>query len=114
MLLYHFDGKDDLVATVLRVSNDRSVAEIRARLPPPDVRGAVPASGQAVTSTAAGPLPAVYVEAAALGLFGREPYVTVVREANALWVAAMRRPSRGAGDARAPRPAAPWRCSTRP
>ena len=29
MLLYHFSDKNDLVATVLRVSNDRSVAAIR-------------------------------------------------------------------------------------
>ena len=41
MLLYHFGSKDDLVATVLRVSNDRSVAEIRALPPSPDVRSAV-------------------------------------------------------------------------
>ena len=32
MLLYHFDSKDDLVAAVLRVSNDRSVGEIAATL----------------------------------------------------------------------------------
>ena len=31
----------------------------------------------------------MYVEAAALGLFGREPYASVVREANKLWVAAV-------------------------
>jgi hypothetical protein len=31
----------------------------------------------------------VYVEAAALGLLGRQPYVSVVREANALWTAAL-------------------------
>ena len=41
MLLYHFDGKDDLVATVLRISNDRSVTAIRALPPAPDVRQAV-------------------------------------------------------------------------
>ena len=28
----------------------------------------------------------MYVEAAALGLFGREPYATVVREANEVWI----------------------------
>ena len=31
----------------------------------------------------------LYVEAAALGLLGREPYATVVREANEVWVAAV-------------------------
>ena len=41
MLLYHFASKDDLVATVLRTSNDRSVAVIRALGPSADVRSAV-------------------------------------------------------------------------
>ena len=39
----------------------------------------------------------MYVEAAALGLFGREPYVTVVREANERWVAALADHLVGAG-----------------
>ena len=41
MLLYHFADKADLTATVLRVSNDRSVRGIRALPPSPDVRRAV-------------------------------------------------------------------------
>jgi hypothetical protein len=31
----------------------------------------------------------LYVEAAALGLFGREPYATEVREANTAWMSAL-------------------------
>ena len=31
MLLYHFDGKDDLIATVISTSTDRSVEILRAR-----------------------------------------------------------------------------------
>jgi hypothetical protein len=31
----------------------------------------------------------MYVEAAALGLFGREPYASVVREANEVWTGAV-------------------------
>ena len=45
MLLYHFADKDDLVATVLRVSTDRSVEEIRALAPATDVPGSSWASG---------------------------------------------------------------------
>jgi AcrR family transcriptional regulator len=89
MLLYHFDGKDDLVATVLRVSNDRSMAAIRALAPAPDVRTAVLDLWAAFTSPALDRCQRVYVEAAALGLLGREPYVSVVREANTLWIAAV-------------------------
>ena len=89
MLLYHFDGKDDLVATVLRLSNDRSVAEVRALAPTPDVRSAVLALWRAVTSPRLDRCQRLYVEAAALGLFGREPYASVVRAANRVWVAAV-------------------------
>jgi AcrR family transcriptional regulator len=89
MLLYHFESKDDLVATVLRVSNDRSVAEVRALPPAPDVRGAVLGLWATVTSPRLASCQRMYVEAAALGLFGQEPYATVVREANRLWVAAV-------------------------
>ena len=89
MLLYHFDGKDDLVATVLRVSNDRSVAEIRLLPASVDVRRAVLDLWAAVTTPRLEKCQRMYVEAAALGLFGQEPYASVVREANELWVAAV-------------------------
>lgn len=89
MLLYHFAGKDDLVATMLRVSNDRSVAAIRALSPSRSVRHAVRRLWEAVSSPALDRCQRMYVEAAALGLLGREPYASVVREANAAWVAAV-------------------------
>ena len=89
MLLYHFENKDDLVASVLRVSNDRSVAVLRALPPSASVRGAVLDLWAAMSSPGLARCQRVYVEAAALGLFGHEPYVTVVSEANALWVAAV-------------------------
>jgi AcrR family transcriptional regulator len=89
MLLYHFAGKDDLVATMLRVSYDRSVAAIRALPPARGVRPAVRQLWKTVSSPALDRCQRMYVEAAALGLFGREPYASVVREANAAWVAAV-------------------------
>ena len=89
MLLYHFDGKDDLVATVLRTSSDRSVAEIRSLAPSRDVRTAVLDLWRAATAERMDRCQRLYVEAAALGLLGREPYVTVVAEANERWVRAM-------------------------
>jgi AcrR family transcriptional regulator len=89
MLLYHFAGKDDLVATVLRVSNDRSVADIRALAPASDVRAAVLGLWATVSAGQVYRCQRVYVEAAALGLFGQEPYVSVVREGNAVWVEAV-------------------------
>lgn len=89
MLLYHFEDKDDLVVTVLRVSNDRSVAEIRALPAAPDVRRAVLDLWALLSSPRLARCQRMYVEAAALGLFGLEPYASVVREANRLWVAAL-------------------------
>lgn len=90
MLLYHFDGKDDLVAAVLHTSNERSIAHLRS-LP---VAGSV---GEAVlalwaASSDGGQLERcqrLYVEAAALGLLGREPWAGVVRDANRAWLQAL-------------------------
>jgi AcrR family transcriptional regulator len=89
MLLYHFGTKDDLVARVLRLANDRSVAEVRRLPPASDVRTAVLGLWQTVTSPRLASCQRAYVEAAALGLFGQEPYASVVREANLVWVAAV-------------------------
>ena len=89
MLLYHFADKDDLVATVLRVGNDRSVARVRALPAASGVRRAVLDLWVEVTSSPVAACQRMYVEAAALGLFGQEPYASVVREANRVWVAAL-------------------------
>ncbi|HET6561729.1 MAG TPA: TetR/AcrR family transcriptional regulator [Marmoricola sp.] len=89
MLLYHFADKDDLVATVLRVSNDRSIREVEKLPDGDDVADAVRLLWHALTT---GPLEhcqRLYVEAAALGLLGREPYAGVVRQANEGWVASL-------------------------
>lgn len=89
MLLYHFAGKDDLVATVLRISNDRSVQAVRALPRSRSVRRAVQDLWRVSTSKESDHCHRMYVEAAALGLLGREPYVSVVREANEHWVEAI-------------------------
>ena len=86
MLLYHFAGKDDLVATVLRISNDRSIEAIRALPRSRSVRTAVLDLWRASASEELNRCHRMYVEAAALGLLGREPYASVVREANQRWV----------------------------
>jgi len=89
MLLYHFAGKDDLVATVLRISNDRSVEAVRALPRSRSVRTAVLDLWRVSTSEEFARCHRVYVEAAALGLLGRQPYASVVREANERWVEAL-------------------------
>ena len=72
MLNYHFGSKAGLVAAILREATDRSAAHIAALSPAPT------------------PQQRVYVEAAALGLFGSEPYATVVAAANKIWYEALR------------------------
>jgi AcrR family transcriptional regulator len=89
MLLYHFEDKDDLVATILRTTSERSGRSLRALPPSPGLRYAVLDLWRAVTTGPQQRCQRLYVEAAALGLFGREPYATAVRETNALWVSAV-------------------------
>ncbi|WP_248580909.1 TetR family transcriptional regulator [Nocardioides sp. InS609-2] len=86
MLLYHFGTKDNLVAAVLRESNDRAVAGIAALAPSADLRAAVHDLWSVVNSPELESCTRLYVEAAALGLLGREPYASVVREANEHWL----------------------------
>lgn len=89
MLLYHFAGKDDLVAALLRTSSDRSVAVVRDLPPSRGVRRAVLDLWTAVTTEPMDRCQRLYVEASALGLLGREPYLSEVSEANERWVKAL-------------------------
>jgi AcrR family transcriptional regulator len=89
MLLYHFGSKDELVAAVLNASNERSTGHIRALPPSADLRGAVHDLWAAMLIPQVDRCSRLYVEAAALGLLGKEPYVTVVRDSNDLWTRAL-------------------------
>jgi AcrR family transcriptional regulator len=89
MLLYHLGSKDQLVADILRSSNDRAVAAIATLPPSTDLRAAVEDLWATVQAGPTEQCTRIYVEAAALGLFGREPYASVVREANAVWMSAV-------------------------
>ena len=89
MLLYHFADKDDLVATILRTTITRSLRGLRELPASPGLRSAVLDLWRLMTTGPQQRCQRLYVEAAALGLFGREPYATVVRETNAIWVLAI-------------------------
>ncbi|MGZ5421143.1 MAG: TetR/AcrR family transcriptional regulator [Aeromicrobium sp.] len=90
MLNYHFGSTDELVASVLGVSNGRSAAQIQALKPAATVREAVLALWAALTGMEQQRCQRMYVEAAALGLLGREPYASAVRQANGVWLRALR------------------------
>ena len=90
MLLYHFRDKDDLVAAVLRVATDRAVDElVGLRLPDHGLHAAVVTLWEANTEGTLERCQRLYVQAAALGLLGKEPYFSVVREANDRWVSTL-------------------------
>jgi AcrR family transcriptional regulator len=97
MLLYHFESKDHLVAALVRTSTQRAVAAVRALPPSASVAAAVTDLWRVVSGPQVEPLQRLYVEAAASGLFGTEPYAAVVREANARWTAALEAHLRAAG-----------------
>jgi AcrR family transcriptional regulator len=89
MLLYHFGSKDELVAAVLRTSNEWSTAHVRAMEPSADLRAAVHDLWATMLIPQVDRCSRLYVEWAALGLLGTEPYASAAREANELWIAAL-------------------------
>jgi AcrR family transcriptional regulator len=88
MLLYHFSDKADLVATVLEVASHRAEQIIRAFQPSSDVRTAVLDLWGWFTSGQLQRCQRVYVQAAALGLLAKQPYMQVVRAGNRRWIEA--------------------------
>jgi AcrR family transcriptional regulator len=89
MLLYHFGSKDELVAAVLRTSNERSTSYVDALPPSADLRRCVHDLWATMRIPQVDRCSRLYVEAAALGLLGKEPYASVVREANDHWTRAL-------------------------
>ena len=87
MLIYHFGSKDALITAVLDASCNRSVRTIRELPASPSVRQAVLDLWEAYEQPKLQRCQRLYVEAAALGLFGREPYAGSVRASNDVWLA---------------------------
>lgn len=90
MLIYHFGGRDELVAAVVARANELSVAAVGALEPAEDVRAGVEALWRAYRADPLHGCLHIYLQAAATGLIGMEPYRSVVRETNELWYAALR------------------------
>ena len=86
MLIYHFGSKDALIAAVLAASCNRSVRTIQALPTSSSVRQAVLDLWEAFEVPQLLRCQRMYVEAAALGLFGREPYASSVRASNDVWM----------------------------
>ena len=89
MLIYRFGNKDSLVAEVLRTSTARATAYVARLRGSQDPHAAVRDLWAAVSHPAVDGCHRLYVEAAALRLFGQEPYASVVRETNKQWRSAV-------------------------
>jgi len=89
MLLYHFRSRDELVAAVVARASDRGVAAIDALPAVEGVRAGVNRLWQAFLAEPMHGCLDVYCQAAASGLIGKEPYRSVVREANDRWAGAL-------------------------
>ncbi len=90
MLIYHFGSRDGLVAAIIDDSTARSVAYLRGLAAPRTVRAGVLRLWRAYTEPPLYACNLIYVQAAASGYLGEEPYRAAVRRSNAQWEAAMR------------------------
>lgn len=90
MLIYHFGSRDDLVSAVVGHTSDRATACVDAMPAAPSVRSAVNRLWAAYGEQPLDKCLDVYVQAAASGLFGSEPYLSEARASNERWTAALR------------------------
>jgi AcrR family transcriptional regulator len=91
MLIYHFESRDRLVSAVVARTSERAAARLAELAPTPDVRSAVNQLWLAYQTEPLSSCLDIYVQAAATGLIGREPYLSEARASNARWVAALGR-----------------------
>ncbi len=90
MLIYHFRNRDGLVAAIIDEATTRSVAHLQSMRAPRTVRAGVTQLWQAYLEPPLHACNLIYVQAAASGYLGQEPYRSSVRDSNDRWEAAMR------------------------
>ena len=91
MLIYHFGSRDGLVAAIIdECDRDRSVDYLGGSPLHATVRAGVLRLWQAYLEPPLHACNLIYVQAAASGYLGQEPYRSSVRDSNARWAAAMR------------------------
>jgi AcrR family transcriptional regulator len=90
MLIYHFGNRDGLVAAILDESTNRSVEHLRGLKAPRGVGAGVRRLWRAYLEPPLYACNLIYVQAAASGYLGQEPYRTAVRRSNERWEAAMK------------------------
>lgn len=89
MLIYHFGSRDALVAEVVVEITARASAILAHLTPAESVHDAVLRLWEAHRSGALGRCQQIYLQAAASGLIGVEPYLSLARESNRQWTTAL-------------------------
>jgi AcrR family transcriptional regulator len=90
MLVYHFGSRDALVSAVVGRTTERAVELIDALSGAPSIESGVTRLWAAYRTQPLSNCLDVYVQAAATGLIGREPYLSDARATNLAWSGALR------------------------
>src|SRR5690606_783860 len=90
MLIYHFGSKDALITEVIVRSTARAVRVIESLPPSRTVRAAVLRLWEALVSPELDRCQRVYVQAAALGILGTDPYRKAIARSDEEWTGAVR------------------------
>jgi AcrR family transcriptional regulator len=91
MLIYHFGDRDGLVSAVVVRATERATAAVDVLPAATTVRSAVNRLWAAYRTEPLNGCLDVYCQAAASGLIGQEPYLSVARSSNERWAEALRR-----------------------
>lgn len=87
MLIYHFGSRDALIAEVVAHIGDVGTSALASTPAAPSVRSAVNRLWLAFQRPPLQQCQDVYIQAAATGLIGVEPHLSVARASNARWTA---------------------------
>lgn len=90
MLIYHFGGKDALIAEVIVRATGRSVRVIEALPRARTVRTGVLRLWEALIGAELDRCQRVYLQAAALGILGTDPYRKAIARSDEEWTRAVR------------------------
>lgn len=89
MLVYHFGSRAELVTAIIDAANERSIAALSALPPAAGVREGVLSLWNAYLTEPLQACERLYLQAAASGLLGEEPYRSGVRRSNERWTSAL-------------------------
>ena len=90
MLIYHFGSRDALVSAVVGRTTERAIELIDALPGAPSIESGVTRLWAAYRTEPLSSCLDVYVQAAATGLIGQEPYLSDARATNLAWSRALR------------------------